>query len=86
MEIQIKGKLFDEQQIQTRVKELAEAIESDAEGTPIVIVAVLKGSMVFAADLMRYMEGSVQLDTVATSSYGKRRSRVGVCSFGRTWI
>ena len=46
MEIQIKGKLFDEQQIQTRVKELAEEIENDAEGTPIVIVAVLKGSMV----------------------------------------
>ncbi|MGA9468794.1 MAG: hypoxanthine phosphoribosyltransferase [Exiguobacterium marinum] len=72
MEIQIKGKLFDEQQIRDRVKELAEEIEKDANGTPIVIVAVLKGSMVFAADLMRYMKGSVQLDTVATSSYGKK--------------
>lgn len=72
MEIQIKGKLFDEEQIKQRVKELAQEIEKDADGTPIVLVAVLKGSMVFASDLMRFMTGNVQLDTVATSSYGKK--------------
>ncbi len=32
MEIQIKGKLFDERQIQQRVRELAEQIERDAQG------------------------------------------------------
>lgn len=72
MDIQIKGKLFDEDQIKHRVRELAEQIERDAAGRPIVLVAVLKGSMVFAADLMRQMNGSVQLDTVAASSYGKK--------------
>lgn len=78
MEIDIRGKLFTEEEIATRVQELAKQIEEDANGTPIVLVAVLKGAMVFVSDLMRYMSGNIQLDTVAVSSYGKKTVSSGV--------
>ena len=53
MEIVIKEKLVSESELAAKVKELAVAIERDAAGRQIVLVVVLKGSMVFAADLMR---------------------------------
>ncbi|ACB60375.1 hypoxanthine phosphoribosyltransferase [Exiguobacterium sibiricum 255-15] len=72
MEIVIKEKLVSESELAAKVKELAVAIERDAAGRQIVLVVVLKGSMVFAADLMREIKGSVQIDTVACSSYGAK--------------
>ncbi len=72
MEITIKEKLVSESQLKEKVRELAQQIEADAAGRQIVLVVVLKGSMVFAADLMREIKGSVQIDTVACSSYGTK--------------
>ncbi|MEI4462469.1 hypoxanthine phosphoribosyltransferase [Exiguobacterium sp. A1_3_1] len=72
MEITIKEKLVSESQLKEKVRELAQQIEVDAAGRQIVLVVVLKGSMVFAADLMREIKGSVQIDTVACSSYGTK--------------
>ena len=56
MNIEIKDTLISEEQLQAKVKELALQIERDFEGEEIVVIAVLKGSFVFVADLIRHIK------------------------------
>ena len=56
MNIEIKDTLISEEQLQAKVKELALQIERDFEGEEIVVIIVLKGSFVFAADLIRHIK------------------------------
>ena len=70
--------LIDARAIAERVAGLAREIRRDAgPGTPVHLVAVLKGAFVFLADLMRAMEGPVTCDFIAMSSYGARTSSSG---------
>lgn len=63
--------LISEDEIRGRVAELAAEIRRDhGPGTPIHFVAVLKGSFIFLADLIRQMKGEVTCDFIALSSYG----------------
>ena len=64
--------LFSEEEISARVNTLAREIVSDEPGDLLVVV-ILKGSFVFAADLIRALEregASAQVDFVTLSSYG----------------
>ena len=62
--------LITEEQLQKRVRELAEQINKDYEGQEITLVSVLKGSVVFASDLIRHIKVPVQLEFIRLSSYG----------------
>ncbi len=65
--------LFDEEAIATRVKAIAEAIAQD-NPHKLLVVAVLKGSFIFAADLARALHraGSVpEMEFLHLSSYGR---------------
>ncbi len=62
--------LVSEEDLQKRVKEIAEQINKDYEGQEIVLVSVLKGSVVFATDLIRHIKVPVQLEFIRLSSYG----------------
>lgn len=73
----IADTLLSEQKIQARIKELAAEIERDYNNEPIVLIAVLKGSFVFAADLMRQISGNVQVDFISVSSYGNQTETTG---------
>ena len=64
----IDAPLLTADQIRTRVYELAQALESTTN-EPLHLVAVLKGSIVFLADLIRAMRGPITLDFIAVSSY-----------------
>lgn len=64
-------------QIQTRVKELAEQISSDVSERPI-LVAVLKGSVIFLADLIRELSVEADIDFMSISSYPGGGQRSGV--------
>lgn len=70
--------LLTERQIQDRVAELAREIAQDYGDTPLLLVAVLKGSFVFLADLTRHLGPSVEIDFVQTSSYGDGASSTGI--------
>lgn len=59
-----------EEAIQARVKELGAAIRADLGDAPVLVVCVLKGSLLFFADLTRAIGGDVRFDYVAVSSYG----------------
>jgi hypoxanthine phosphoribosyltransferase len=61
--------VFTPAQIDARVRELAGQIERDCRGEPIVLLVVLKGAILFAADLLRRIEGDVLIDFFVVSSY-----------------
>jgi hypoxanthine phosphoribosyltransferase len=59
--------LIDGPEIAVRVAELARDIQRDAGVAPLHLVAILKGSFVFLADLMRSFEAPVTCDFLAIS-------------------
>jgi hypoxanthine phosphoribosyltransferase len=61
--------VFTPAQIDARVRDLAGQIERDCRGAPIVLLVVLKGAILFAADLLRRIEGDVLIDFFVVSSY-----------------
>lgn len=61
--------LYDELQIQTRIKELGAQITSEYAGKDLVLVGVLKGSCLFLADLMRSIDLILTIDFMSVSSY-----------------
>ena len=70
--------LIDAGTIADRVAHLGRAITHDFLGTELVIVPVLKGSYVFAADLVRHIDLDVAIDFLGVRSYGDQQESSGV--------
>ncbi|MFN2442251.1 MAG: hypoxanthine phosphoribosyltransferase [Thermoanaerobaculia bacterium] len=70
--------LIDRERIQKRVSELAAEIAADFASSELVALVVLKGSMFFAADLLREMPMDMEVDVIQVSSYGKEKYSSGV--------
>ena len=70
--------LITERELQNRIAELGEQISQDYKGRPLLLVAVLKGSVMFLADLMRAIRIPHAIDFMATSSYGDAVESSGV--------
>jgi hypoxanthine phosphoribosyltransferase len=68
--------LISEQQIQSRVAEMAAEIRRDF-ADDVHLIAVLKGAFIFLSDLVRHIPGKVSLDFMATSSYAKGTTTSG---------
>jgi hypoxanthine phosphoribosyltransferase len=66
--------LLPEERLRARVAEIGREITRDYQGKPLVLVGVLKGALVFLADLMRAIDLPVSLDFVGLSSYVGTRS------------
>ena len=62
--------LLTEDQIQARVAALGGRLNADYAGLEPVLIRVLKGSIVFLADLVRSMELPLSIDNMEVSSYG----------------
>lgn len=60
---------ISEEQIKNRITELGKEISKDYKDKELVIVVLLRGSFVFAADLVRAIEGDVIVDFMVVSSY-----------------
>ena len=69
--------LFSRERIAETVQRLARRIEGDYPGDMPLLVAVLKGSFVFLADLVREMRRPVEMDFLRVSSYGGSTSTGG---------
>jgi len=65
----IERVLISEKEIQNRVRELGKQISEDYKGKRPILVAVLRGAIVFLCDLMRYMSIPVTVDFLSVSSY-----------------
>jgi hypoxanthine phosphoribosyltransferase len=61
--------LLTQDQIQTRVRDLGRQIEADYQGKPLTIVAVLTGSLILLADLMRQIHLPLRVALLQASSY-----------------
>ena len=69
--------LYSEQELKEIVKRVAEEIRRDYEGGNLFMVAVLKGSLMFMADLMRELDLRCAIDFMAVSSYNSGTSTSG---------
>lgn len=70
--------IVTEDQIQARIKEMAAEVDSKYAGKDVLLVGVLKGAVMFMADLSRAMQIPVQMDWMAVSSYGSGTQSSGV--------
>ncbi len=70
--------LITEEEIVKKVKELGAQITKDYEGKPLLCVGILKGSVLFAADLIREINLPLEIDFMAVSSYGSSTESSGV--------
>ena len=66
--------LLTEEQIQNRIAELGEILTKEYEGKNPVVVGVLKGVVVFYADMIRHIKTPCQLDFMWISSYSGTNS------------
>ncbi len=69
--------LIPEAAIRKRVREIADQISNDYKGTEPLLVGILKGSIIFMADLMRALSIPVQMDFMRAASYGSKMASSG---------
>ena len=69
--------LLDSPTVANRVAELGSQLTADYAGRAPVLVSVLKGAMVFLADLMRAMDLPTSIDFMEVSSYGSGTETTG---------
>lgn len=62
--------LFSKEQLAKRIKELAAQLDKDYAGKTPLMVAILKGSVMFFTDLIREMTLPLEIDFMSISSYG----------------
>ncbi len=71
----VTGKpLYTVNQIQDRVKELADAVSRDFKGKELVVISILKGAFMFTSDLVRHIKVPLTMDFIIASSYLKTDS------------
>ncbi len=70
--------LVTAEQIDSKVAELAAEVDRRYEGKDLLLIGVLKGAVMFLADLSRAMQIPVQMDWMAVSSYGSGTQSSGV--------
>ena len=78
MQDDIQSVLISEQQLADAVKKLGEQISRDYADRNLMMVSVLKGSVVFMADLMRAISVPASIDFMSVTSYGKGVKTSGV--------
>lgn len=74
----IKKVLLTEEEILNRVKELAAEISKDYQGKDLLVVGILKGSVLFASDVIKNITIPCQIDFMAVSSYGNSSETSGI--------
>lgn len=70
--------LVSSEDLQRRVTELGRQISEDYAGRDLFMVGVLKGAVLFLADLMRNIDAPCEIDFMAVSSYGSQTDSSGV--------
>lgn len=78
MKQDIQEILFSEEVLNKKIKELASEISRDYEGKNLVVVGILKGSVLFAAELIKNISVECEIDFMAVSSYGSSTETSGV--------
>lgn len=80
----IERTLFHEETIFRRLDELGAQITRDYDGRELTVIAVLNGSILFVADLMRRIQLPLRLDCIRVSSYHGGTESSGTVTFAHT--
>jgi hypoxanthine phosphoribosyltransferase len=78
--------LISEAQIQERVGALGRQIEADYQGKPLTIVAVLTGSLILLADLIRQIELPLRVALLQASSYRGTTTTAGTLTINEAFL
>jgi len=74
----IESVLLTQEQVQSKVRDLAAQISKDYAGRDVLLVGVLKGAFILMADLARHLTVPHEFDFMAVSSYGSATQTSGV--------
>lgn len=69
--------MFTPEQLQARVREIGETLTREYQGKSPILLCVMKGSLVFTADLMRNINLPCTLESISLSSYRAMSTRPG---------
>jgi len=86
MHAEIDRILFHEQTILSRLDELATRVTDKFRGKELTVIAVLNGSLMFAADLLRRIPLPLKLDCISVASYHGGTESSGVVTFDQLSI
>lgn len=75
---EIEEILIPENQIQKKVEELGNQISKDYQGRDLICIGVLRGAIIFLADLARCIKVPMIIDFISISSYGASTKSSGV--------
>lgn len=75
--------LINEEEVDARIRELAEQISKDYEGKELHIICILKGSVFFTCELAKRITIPVTLDFMSVSSYGSDTKSSGVIKIAK---
>lgn len=70
--------LISKEKVEARIAELAKQIEKDYADKDLVCVGLLKGSVVFMADLIKSINLDLKIDFMKVSSYGSGTDSTGI--------
>lgn len=76
-----KEKVISQQEIAQRVKELGRMISGDYADSQLVVIGILNGAFIFAADLVREIDLPLLIDFVRVASYGSEKFSSGQLTF-----
>ncbi|HIU05758.1 MULTISPECIES: hypoxanthine phosphoribosyltransferase [Collinsella] len=74
----VESVLFSEEDIAQIVQRMGAEITRDYAGRDLVLIAVLRGAVVFMGDLMRAIDAPLAIDFMAVSSYGANAKSSGI--------
>lgn len=78
MEEKKRNVLFSKEQIENKISELGKQISKDYENKNLYILSLLRGSFIYAADLVRHIDLPIKIGFMTTSSYGHDEVSSGV--------
>ncbi|MGK0467297.1 hypoxanthine phosphoribosyltransferase [Clostridium sp.] len=74
----IKEVLYNEEQLNDKIRQMGAKISNDYAGKELILIGVLKGSVVFMSDLIKQITIPCKMDFMAVSSYGSSTETSGV--------
>ena len=77
MKIENLETLFTKEQIRNRIKEIAQELNNIYKGEEVVAVCVLKGAVMFATELVKYLDIPLKMEFIRLSSYGSATTTSG---------
>lgn len=75
--------MITQEQINEKAAEIARRIESDFEGESIVLVGILRGAVLWMADIMKNVNLDMTIDFMAVSSYGASTKSSGIVKINK---